>query len=121
EYLALITRIFQGNPVFGYGHRVNWLAGLIARAEGNLPGAAERCDRAVAGMTRYGALSDATHVLLDFAEVAGELGDERLGRRAADRARELAGARGPPLYAAIASVADAWACQVERAGRCSES
>ena len=121
EYLALITRIFQGNPVFGYGHSVNWLAGLIARAEGNLPAAAERCDRAVAGMTRYGALSDATHVLLDLAEVAGELGDERLGRRAADRARELAGALEPPLYSAIASVADAWAYLLARDGRCIES
>src|SRR5207302_9987786 len=74
EYLALITRIFQGNPVFGYGHSVNWLAGLIAQAEGDLPAAAELCDRAVAGMTRYGALSDATPVSLDLADFPGARG-----------------------------------------------
>jgi DNA-binding NarL/FixJ family response regulator len=109
DYLTLITRIFQGAPVFGHGPSANWLAGLIARAEGNLRAAAELCERAVGGMTGYGVLADAAFVLLDVAEVAGELGDQPLGRRAADHAQELAGFLEPALYSAIASVADAWA------------
>ena len=121
DYVSLISQIFRGAPVFGYGHSVDWLAGLIARAEGNLPAAVDHCERAIARMTGYGSLAEAAFVLLDVAEVAGELGDQRLGRRAADRAMELAGVLEPPLYSAIASVAEAWAYLLENDGRGIES
>ncbi|MGB2938993.1 MAG: AAA family ATPase, partial [Candidatus Dormiibacterota bacterium] len=109
DHLDRISQIFQGTPVFGYGHSAHWLAGLIARTEGDLIDAANHFERAITGMTGYGALADAALVLLDVAEVAGELNDPVLGRHAADRAREIASTVEPELYTAVASIAGAWA------------
>jgi DNA-binding CsgD family transcriptional regulator len=109
DYLDRISQIFQGWPVFGYGHSIHWLAGLIARADGDLRGAANRFERAIAGMTGYGALADAAMVLVDVAEVAGELNDPVLGRHAAEQAQQIAAAVTPALYTAVASIARAWA------------
>jgi DNA-binding CsgD family transcriptional regulator len=109
DYLDRISRIFQGTPVFGYGHGAPWLAGMIARTEGDLREAANLFEHAITGMTGYGALADAAHVLLDLAEVAGELNDPVLGREAADRAHQISVVVEPALYTAVASIARAWA------------